>query len=113
MRIKCEQLFQRSGRPAIPAGVHMGDGFLEKRAFLAVADHTPVVHSGSLFVSFLRGFLVGPHDTTLADHWKVLSGFPGHFAPGFITVRSLRILRRRETGLYNAILVPSWCSWQI
>ena len=67
----------------------MGDGFLEKRAFLAVADHTPVVHSGSLFVSFLRGFLVGPHDTTLADHRKLRSGSPGHFAPNFMTVRFL------------------------
>jgi hypothetical protein len=47
----------------------VGDGFLEKHAFLAVADDTPVVHSGgSLFVRFLRGFLVGPHAITLADH---------------------------------------------
>jgi len=69
MRIECEQLFQRSGRPAVLAGVHVGDGFLKKRAFLAIADNTPVVHSGvSLFVRFLRGFLVGPHVTTLADH---------------------------------------------
>jgi hypothetical protein len=69
MRIECEQLFQRRRRPAVLAGVHVGDRFLEKRAFLAIADNTPVVHSGvSLFVSFLRGFLVGPHVTTLADH---------------------------------------------
>jgi hypothetical protein len=27
-----------------------------------------VYPGGSLFVSFLRGFLIGPHVTTLADH---------------------------------------------
>ena len=69
VRIKCEQLFQRGGRPAVLAGVHVGDGFFEKCAFLAVADNTPLMHpGGSLFVSFLRGFLVGPHVITLADH---------------------------------------------
>lgn len=53
----------------------MGDGFLEKGAFLAVTDNTPVVASGvSLFVSFLRGFLIGPHVTTLADHPSIRSG---------------------------------------
>lgn len=94
VRIKCEQLFQRSGRPAVLAGVHVGDGFLEKRAFLAVADDTPFVHPGrGLFVSFLRGFLVGPHVTTLADHRKIRSGSPGHFAPDFDSVQFLTILR--------------------
>ena len=107
VRIKCEQLFQRSGRPAVLAGVHVGDGFLEKRAFLAVADNTPVVNSGmSLFVSFLRGFLVGPHFTTLADHRKIPSGSPGLFAPDFVSVRFLTILRGRQTRRRNAILVP-------
>ena len=94
MRIECEQLFQHSGRPAVRAGVHVGDGFLEKRAFLAIADNTPAVHSGvSLFVSFLRGFLVGPHVTTLADHRKIRSGSQGLFAPVFVSVRFLTILR--------------------
>ena len=86
-RIKGQQLLQRRGRPAVLAGVHVGDGFLEKRAFFAVADNAPFVYSGgSLFVSFLRGFLVGPHVTTLADHQKIQSGSPGHFAPDFTSV---------------------------
>ena len=68
-RVERKQLFQRSGRPAVLAGVHVGDGFLEKRAFLAITDHPLLVYTGgSLFVSFLRGFLIGPHVTTLADH---------------------------------------------
>src|SRR5688572_2938564 len=111
VRIKREQLFQRSGRPAILAGVHVGDGFLEKRAFLAVADNTPIVHSGMrLFVSFLRGFLVGPHVTTLADHREIRGGSPSLFTPDFVSVRLLMILRGRQTGRRSAILVPLWSS---
>lgn len=107
VRIKREQFFQRSGRPAILAGVHVGDGFLEKRAFLAVADNTPIVHSGvRLFVSFLRGFLVGPHVTTLADHREIRGGSPSLFTPDFVSVRLLMILRGRQTGRRSAILVP-------
>jgi hypothetical protein len=80
VRVKPEQLFQGSRRPAILAGVHIGDGFLEKGAFLAVADNSPFMHAGgSLFVSFLGGVLVGPHVTTLADHGTMQSGSPGHF----------------------------------
>jgi hypothetical protein len=111
VRIKCKQLFQRRGRPAVLAGVHVGDGFLEKRAFLAIADNAPAVHSGvSLFVSFLRGFLIGPHVTTLADHQKIRSGSPGLFTPDFDSVRLLAMLRGRQTGRRNAILVPLWPS---
>jgi hypothetical protein len=46
MRIKCEQLFERCRRPAILAGIHVGDGFFEKRAFLAVTDNAPIVYPG-------------------------------------------------------------------
>ena len=92
VRIKREQLFQRSRRPAILAGVHMGDGFLEKGAFLAIADNTPVVASGvGLFDSFLRRFLVGPHVTTLADHPSIRSGSPGLLVPDIVRVRLLRV----------------------
>jgi hypothetical protein len=94
VRIKREQFFQRSGRPAILAGVHVGDGFLEKRTFLAIADNTPIMHSGMrLFVSFLRGFLVGPHVTTLADHRNIRGGSPSLFTPDFVSVRFLTTLR--------------------
>ena len=83
-RIEREQLFQRGGRPAILAGVHVGDGFLEKRAFLAIADNPLLVYAGgSLFVSFLRGFLIGPHVITLADHRDIRGGSASHFAPEF------------------------------
>src|SRR6266550_2100760 len=94
VRIKREQLFQRSGGPAILAGIHVGDCFLEKRAFLAVADNTPFVYLGrSLFISFLRGFFVGPHATTLADHHKIRSGSPSHFTLDFASVLFSTILR--------------------
>jgi hypothetical protein len=87
MRIEREQFFQRSGRPAVLAGIHVRDSFLEQRAFLAVADNTPFVHSGrSLLISFLKGFLIGPHGTTLSDHKQIQSGSPGHFAPDFTSV---------------------------
>jgi hypothetical protein len=46
LRIKCEQLLERSRRPAVLASVHVGDGFFEKRAFFAVPDNTPVVYPG-------------------------------------------------------------------
>jgi hypothetical protein len=110
VRIKREQFFQGSRGPAVLAGVHVGDGFLEKRTFLAVADNTPFMRSGgSLFVSFLRGILIGPHVTTLADHRKMQSGFSGHFEPDVASVWFLTILRG-QTGWRNAILVPSWSS---
>ena len=72
----------------------MCDGFLEERAFLAVADNTPFVYPGvGLFVSFLKVFLVDPHVTTLADHRKMRGGYPGQFAPDFASVLFLMILR--------------------
>jgi hypothetical protein len=87
MRIEREQILQRSGRPAVLAGVHVGDGFFEKRAFLAVSDHTTAMRPGGGFsVRFLRGFLVGPHSTTLADRSKIRDGFLGHFASDFVSV---------------------------
>jgi len=58
----------------------MGDGFLEQRAFLAVADNTPFERPGGrLFVNLFGGFLVRPHVITLPDHTKMQSGFLGHF----------------------------------
>ena len=93
VRIKGKQFFQCSGRPAVLAGVHVGDGFLEKRALLAVADNPPFVQPGGrLFVNFFGGFLVRPHVTTLADHSKMQSGFLGHFAHVFTSVRFLTML---------------------
>jgi hypothetical protein len=87
VRIKDEQLFQHSRRPAVLAGVHVGDGFFEKRTFLAIADNAPVLHSGgSLFISFLKGFLISPHVITLADHRKIQSASPGQFAPDFVSL---------------------------
>ena len=90
----------------------MGDGFFEKGAFLAVADNTPIVASGvSLFVSFFRGFLVGPHVTTLADHPSIRSGsLASLFAPDFVSVRFLKVLGGGQTGRRNAIQVPLWFS---
>jgi hypothetical protein len=32
-----------------------------------------------LFIGFLKGFLIGPHVTTLADHQNMRDGFPGYF----------------------------------
>jgi hypothetical protein len=109
VRIKCEQFFQRSGRPAILAGVHVGDGFLEKCTFLAVAYNTPFLHPGrSLFVSFLRGFLIDSHVTTLADYCKIRSRSHGYFAPDFASVRLLTTVRKSnwtETSNPSAIMV--------
>jgi hypothetical protein len=48
---------------------------------------------GSLFIGFLRGFFVGPHVTTLADHHKMRSGSPSHFTLDFASVRFSTILR--------------------
>ena len=45
VRVKREQFFESSGRPAILAGVHMRDGFFEESALLAVSDNTPLVHA--------------------------------------------------------------------
>jgi hypothetical protein len=45
LRIEREQFFECSGRPAVFAGVHVGDRFLEERSFFAVSDDTPLMHS--------------------------------------------------------------------
>ena len=87
----------------------MGDGFLEQRAFFAVADDTPFVQSGwRLFINLFGGFLVRPHVTTLADHRKMQSGFLRHFAYGirFYFRAVSDDVDRRQTRQRNAILVP-------
>ena len=43
VRIKGEEFFESCRRPAVLAGIHMGDGFFQESAFLAVADNTPFV----------------------------------------------------------------------
>ncbi len=45
LRIECEQFFKCRGRPAVLAGIHVRDRFLEQRTLLAVSDDTPLVHS--------------------------------------------------------------------
>ncbi len=68
--IECEQFLQRSGRPAVFAGVHVRDSFFEQRAFFTVADDASLMHTrGRFFIGFLRGTFVGSHVLTLADHW--------------------------------------------
>src|ERR1043166_8997117 len=112
VRIKRKEFFQRSGRPAILAGVHVGDRFLQKRTFFTVADNTPFLHPRwSLFVNLFGGFLVGPHVTTLADHSKLQSGFSGHFAHVYTSVRFLAIEGANPTK--SAILMPLLSSWKI
>ncbi len=82
LRIEGEQFFQSSGRPAVLAGIHVGDGFFEKRALLTVPDDTLLVGPGrGLLIRLMRGFLVGPHALTLADGLEWQTRSHGRFWP--------------------------------
>ena len=104
--IKREQLLHRNNRLAVLAGVHLGDGILKQRAFLAIADKIPLHHpGGSLFVSFLKDFFVYLHSTTLADHYRAPGGSPRHFSPNVTSLWFLMIFEGR-TRYRTAILMP-------
>jgi hypothetical protein len=50
-RVKREQVFQRGGRPAVLAGVHLCNGIFEKRRLFVKAD-------APLFLDLRRDFFV-------------------------------------------------------
>jgi hypothetical protein len=87
----------------------VGNRFLKKRAFLAIPDHTPFLRTGgNFFIRLLRGFLISPHVTTLADRRKMHSGSPGRFGPGYVSVQTFTIVQESNvTGKCNpnAIMV--------
>lgn len=66
--IERQEFLERGGRPAVLAGVHVGDGCFEESALLAVPyDALLSPFGGRFLVGFVGYAFVGPHVSTLAD----------------------------------------------